>query len=190
MVLSVKSHLIVLNIVYLAERCDWEIWCVKIRVDVAVELTMTWCFSSPSPTLVVATTTDCLLHIPPFFLFSFLVRSSSWSLCSTRSTSATFSQRTGPLRPNFPSNSARFVPPDLAPRVAIPPDPLTDPFLPHLTSRRLRSPLFSLQRCCFADARGNQRRCRHHPSSNSFSIGQSMPRCARLCRRWRWRKRS
>ncbi|KAL9315721.1 hypothetical protein ACSQ67_016722 [Phaseolus vulgaris] len=79
----------------------------------------------------------------PFFLFSFLVRSSSWSLRSTRSTSATFSRRTGPLGPNFPSNGARFVPPDLAPRVAIPPDPLTDPFLPHLTSRRLRSPLFS-----------------------------------------------
>ena len=70
----------------------------------------------------------------------------------------------GPLGPNLPSIGARSAPPDPAPRVAVPPDPLTGPVLPRLTPRRLRAPLLSLQRCRFADARGLRRRCRHHPT--------------------------
>ena len=61
MVISVKSHLTTSNVAYVAERCDWKMWRVKIKADVAIELTMTWC-SSPSPTLVVNTTTIARCH--------------------------------------------------------------------------------------------------------------------------------
>ena len=176
MVISVKSHLRASNTAYVAKRCEWEMWRVKIRVDVAVELTMmSWCFSSPSQP------SSSSLSSPPPSPVSFTFPPSSfsrsscdrrrWSLCSTRSTFVTFSQRAGPLGPNLPSiNVARYALPDLAPRGAIPPYPLTNLVLPRLTSRRLRSPLLSLQQCCFADTQGIQRRCRHHPSSNSFPV--------------------